>query len=455
MRILPILCLLVQMSISNASPILTEDFYSALAEECPFINDIKPKFSQQEVFKNCLNWIEINHTKNLTKDNENKVLCLMYFDSFVYFCKELLTSKMQNITLNLLIPDVKDYQVDNICKNLSLFPANKKFEFKHNISQLIANEGTCYKLCSTYANTAVTECSLAHYFTNFNVTALAQKDVAKLAQKGIVKQLPGEVDGVLKSNSTNVKTHEVETPVDAPQITTAQLVPPQEPQPRESASQRNELHEDVSDKQQNFKKAAKSVLDAGTSANVKDIQKGVDTNQLSKLKKTNDENKADLSKGAVAPNQRTETDESVGKSQGLNSQQTNLDQPEISNDNPVNNLGNTAVNSPVENLSEKNSEIPENPDLTKDDEVDKENPTNTEDEKKFPVEPEEDGKPGEVEEKKEKPNTVVMALVLEGKRGKRQYRGRRPNSANYHKLDSNLEEAISSTCTKNSSNVIY
>ncbi|CAH1119192.1 unnamed protein product [Phaedon cochleariae] len=49
----------------------------------------------------------------------------------------------------------------------------------------------------------------------------------------------------------------------------------------------------------------------------------------------------------------------------------------------------------------------------------------------------------------------VMALVLEGKRNKRQYRGRRPNSANYHKLDSNLEEAISSNVTKNSSNVIY
>lgn len=48
-----------------------------------------------------------------------------------------------------------------------------------------------------------------------------------------------------------------------------------------------------------------------------------------------------------------------------------------------------------------------------------------------------------------------MALVLEGKRSKRQYRGRRPNSANYHKLDSNLEEAISSSCTKNSSNIIY
>ncbi|XP_028136550.2 trans-Golgi network integral membrane protein 2 isoform X2 [Diabrotica virgifera virgifera] len=49
----------------------------------------------------------------------------------------------------------------------------------------------------------------------------------------------------------------------------------------------------------------------------------------------------------------------------------------------------------------------------------------------------------------------VMALLLEGKRNKRQNRGRRPNSANYHKLDSNLEEAISSNVTKNSSNVIY
>lgn len=49
----------------------------------------------------------------------------------------------------------------------------------------------------------------------------------------------------------------------------------------------------------------------------------------------------------------------------------------------------------------------------------------------------------------------VMALLLEGKRSRRPYRGRRPNSANYHKLDSNLEEAISSNVTKNSNNVIY
>ncbi|XP_066251092.1 putative mediator of RNA polymerase II transcription subunit 26 [Euwallacea similis] len=50
----------------------------------------------------------------------------------------------------------------------------------------------------------------------------------------------------------------------------------------------------------------------------------------------------------------------------------------------------------------------------------------------------------------------VLALLLEGKRGKRNGRNaRRPNSANYHKLDSNLEEAMSSSCTKNASNVIY
>ncbi|XP_057655520.1 trans-Golgi network integral membrane protein TGN38-like isoform X1 [Diorhabda carinulata] len=49
----------------------------------------------------------------------------------------------------------------------------------------------------------------------------------------------------------------------------------------------------------------------------------------------------------------------------------------------------------------------------------------------------------------------VFALLLEGKRGKRQHRGRRPNSANYHKLDTNLEEAISSNVNKNPTNVIF
>lgn len=49
----------------------------------------------------------------------------------------------------------------------------------------------------------------------------------------------------------------------------------------------------------------------------------------------------------------------------------------------------------------------------------------------------------------------VMAMVVEGKRNKRQFRNRRPNSANYHKLDSNLEEALTSTCNKNSNQIIY
>lgn len=48
-----------------------------------------------------------------------------------------------------------------------------------------------------------------------------------------------------------------------------------------------------------------------------------------------------------------------------------------------------------------------------------------------------------------------MALVLEGKKNKRQHRKRRPDSANYHKLDSNLEEALSSSCIKNSNQIIY
>jgi len=48
----------------------------------------------------------------------------------------------------------------------------------------------------------------------------------------------------------------------------------------------------------------------------------------------------------------------------------------------------------------------------------------------------------------------IFALVLEGRKGKRQQR-RRPNSANYHKLDSNLEEAVTSACIKNTANVIY
>lgn len=49
----------------------------------------------------------------------------------------------------------------------------------------------------------------------------------------------------------------------------------------------------------------------------------------------------------------------------------------------------------------------------------------------------------------------ILALVLEGRKGRRPTRSRRPNSANYHKLDSNLEEAVTSSCSKNTTQVIY
>ncbi|KAF5295121.1 hypothetical protein FQA39_LY13272 [Lamprigera yunnana] len=49
----------------------------------------------------------------------------------------------------------------------------------------------------------------------------------------------------------------------------------------------------------------------------------------------------------------------------------------------------------------------------------------------------------------------ILALVLEGRKGKRHTRGKRPNSANYRKLDTTLEEAVTSSCNKNTTQVIY
>lgn len=49
----------------------------------------------------------------------------------------------------------------------------------------------------------------------------------------------------------------------------------------------------------------------------------------------------------------------------------------------------------------------------------------------------------------------ILALVLEGRKGRRPSRSRRPNSANYHKLDTTLEEAVTSSCNKNTTQVIY
>ncbi|XP_011497938.1 PREDICTED: trans-Golgi network integral membrane protein TGN38-like [Ceratosolen solmsi marchali] len=51
----------------------------------------------------------------------------------------------------------------------------------------------------------------------------------------------------------------------------------------------------------------------------------------------------------------------------------------------------------------------------------------------------------------------ILAMVLEGRRSRRGRSGsrRRPSTANYHKLDCNLEEAVTSQCNSNVTHIIY
>ncbi|XP_043468281.1 trans-Golgi network integral membrane protein TGN38-like isoform X2 [Leptopilina heterotoma] len=49
----------------------------------------------------------------------------------------------------------------------------------------------------------------------------------------------------------------------------------------------------------------------------------------------------------------------------------------------------------------------------------------------------------------------ILAILLEGRRSRNGRGRRRPSTANYRKLDSNLEEAVTSQCNTNATNVIY
>lgn len=49
----------------------------------------------------------------------------------------------------------------------------------------------------------------------------------------------------------------------------------------------------------------------------------------------------------------------------------------------------------------------------------------------------------------------ILAIVLEGRRSRNNRGRRRPSTASYRKLDCTLEEAVTSQCNANVTNVIY
>lgn len=169
---LSIICLTLGLTTLNAKN-LPHDvmLYDVLVKYCPTLNVTDPSFKNQEIFQKCKNWQDISETTTLTEETKNNVLCLLYYDSLTSLCAEIKTSKISNVTINL-VPDLKDYKIENVCKGLALPPAGRKFE--HNLDKIFNDEGICYKLCLNFDGSLVEECGLAYYFYSYNISQPTQ-----------------------------------------------------------------------------------------------------------------------------------------------------------------------------------------------------------------------------------------------------------------------------------------
>ncbi|KAJ8921483.1 hypothetical protein NQ315_003101 [Exocentrus adspersus] len=500
----PILCVLLQLTASKAAP-TDRTLYDVLANKCSYLNLTDTSFKNQPTFQKCKDWQSIDKTKAVRKDTEENILCLLYYDSFVSFCTESETLKA-NVTTKQLLPDLK-YDVNTVCKDLALLPTGKKFE--HNIRLIINNESICKKLCLDYTGQLVPECGYAYYFTNsLNKTDEGTESVSKAKPKAqgsegnLLSEVAHAVNAITGGNKVpslniqpsnpamakNVDKEQGEQAVQANQAEGAAVAPAV---PETPVNAKPNVTLKVTPKLSNVQSNSNDEADAG----VEDVNPlGLDVvnnapQQVPEAETGNVEKTGTVKETKTGTAEDTETAADKGTQTGAAKSTLKETHGEVS-----------AVGEPVKAVEGKDEaaaveqqsalDTPEQM-LEADRDMEEEEVNDDKDEEE---------KPAVEEKKKEKPSKLtaaggmpanlnttedldgesyffsyfmvvcllfvlgyvgyhnrqkVMALMLEGKRGRRPVRSRRPNSANYHKLDSNLEEAISSSCTKNSTHIIY
>ncbi|KAJ8985359.1 hypothetical protein NQ317_008392 [Molorchus minor] len=491
-----VLLLLLQLNFLFCKPIDSiapqNTFYNALQENCSLIKKIE-NFNNQEVFTNCKDYAEINKTQRFMESTENDILCLLYFDTFTSFCIELekqvtVSANKIKLPVDTFLPKLDDYTIDKVCNNLSLFPAGKIFQ--HNITNIIRNSGQCNRLCSTYEGSLEPRCGFAHYFANINVTKLVDetktladtKTVQEIKTQQIIKnitktnpdmsntahkQLDTPLRGLPNKNKTNAEDQNspgAPAPAALPGESQPSLVVkpvvvenPDDAHPNKDISPGKEPMTEVH-------KSESAANNAGGKPNSigNEIVESKGANSQIQNSKSADQaevNKADQETAQKPP---SDMDANEGKQDDDSATlEPNDILPEDSIDDGDNEMDIEAKESKETLRQRKNKKEPKNKKADTVDSYQDPPPISYQTSENI------DGESyffsyfmaicvlfvlGYVGYHNRQ---RVMALVVEGKRGKRQYRGRRPNSANYHKLDSNMEEAISSSCNKNSSHVIY
>ncbi|CAH0559650.1 unnamed protein product [Brassicogethes aeneus] len=414
LQVASIICIIL-ISLVYSVPI---KFYEQIKLSCPQLNS---EFQKQQFFIECTDTSRILSVKELSAKTLNDVLCLTYYNSLVKFC-----NNTQNSTKDLM-PTLNE---KDVCSN---FP-----EIANLSNNLITSEN-CNKTCETFPFSKKV-CSTAFYYSSRRIES--KLSVPKPKQEIVTTE-----NAMLLNNKINEEA--------IVNTSTKKLTETPETDMRNLKGEANNENIAPEVKQE---KLIPTVNNTNiTKATLPEVKEVITPNRKVKTPEPDANFKPEPTQEKV-PTAKI-IPPAIEKANVPNTAEMPLETKVI---NPTvaidNTLFNEEVNDEQEEEERKRQELEENAEA--------------------------------IEDKGEKPNDSIyndamdgdsyffsyfmvvclmfvlgyvayhnrqklFALLLEGKRNKRSSRTRRPNSASYHKLDSNLEEAITSECSKNTSHVIY
>ncbi|XP_060527333.1 trans-Golgi network integral membrane protein 2-like [Cylas formicarius] len=439
-----------------ASTETTLTMYQAVIQKCPGVNNTSIKDYRE--FSNCTNFTRISATKEYSESTRMDLQCLLFYDALVSFCTEM--GEFITVFSNFGSLQLKNIGIESVCgKSDPLFPPEKKFE--HNLTNIFSKGSNCYQLCLNDIDRSVSSyCILSLLYATLNTTKL--REAEHLTNPALGKNITVQDSQLSKNNTNTTKLSNV--PKQSSVKEEIKLEPVQNKAgiknmnaglQGDSGSQQQKVEDDKSkDKLENVMQEAKPVgplLKKPVETEADPLNVPIQTEQLKQLKTPK------LITPKVLKSEMEEKNDNIVEDQVDNIDQQDDEEAEQEQEFLKKN------EPPVPSENDDDIGMPEL------EQIRKEKPHTLEDEPINSFDTTEDmsgdsyffsyftvvmclvivGYVGYHNRQK------ILALILEGKKGRRPPRSRRPNSANYHKLDSNLEEAVSSSCTKSTTNVIY
>lgn len=468
--------------------------YEVIVQKCPDLEKTDIKKNLSEIFdKKCVDWTAIDKVTVLTDDNKTNVQCLLLYESILPFCTKIGEKIIQFASF------IKDslhgvYDLETVCDSEKSLVKTLK-NSTHNLTNIL-HLSTCPLICTTTISNGKPKiaemCSMAYFLNTFDVIKLlssqasldnhkvAHSHEANIASEVVNKEneevqpqiAKGKNDSDLqkKPSSNNdlrekpVKTDPLTTKASNVKVPLTNQVDNEKPKVVEASVVEGAAPHETETQNQPPKTEETEILNKNEKPETNEETVPVKKESSERNPDAAQDTHQDLNEDAKDADD-TEQKGALGGAEGGTNEEAKDDFAE-GNENYADDSGGDK-----DPLGIPKYGLPDKPIPEKKTTVVKQKPSTLDEDQKSIFPESEDDMDGDsyffsyfsvlmclviVGYVAYHNRQKVLALLLEGKSGRRGSRmGRRPNSANYHKLDSNLEEAISSSCTKNASNVIY